>query len=84
MGLEKPSPNRRLPLVDELFLYCCRVAIGMKEKVIADIFGISTTTEQSHHHMDQLPVPCLGVRANLDDKGTSASNNAIKVCPVLS
>ena len=44
MGLEKPSPNRRLPLVDELFLYCCRVAIGMKEKVIADIFGISTTT----------------------------------------
>ncbi|KAL0993707.1 hypothetical protein UPYG_G00112140 [Umbra pygmaea] len=44
MGLEKPSPNRRLQLVDELFLYCCRVAVGMKEKVIADIFGISTTT----------------------------------------
>lgn len=44
MTLEKPSPNRRLALVDELFLYCCRVAVGMKEKVIADIFGISTTT----------------------------------------
>ncbi|KAJ3599090.1 hypothetical protein NHX12_033053 [Muraenolepis orangiensis] len=44
MALEKPSPNRRLQLVDEFFLYCCRVAVGMKEKVIADIFGISTTT----------------------------------------
>ncbi|XP_039518191.1 uncharacterized protein LOC120472185 [Pimephales promelas] len=44
MALEKPSPNRRLALMDELFLYCCRVAVGMKEKVIADIFGISLTT----------------------------------------
>ncbi|XP_067280272.1 uncharacterized protein [Pseudorasbora parva] len=44
MDIEKPSPNRRLALVDELFLYCCRVAVGLKEKVIADIFGISTTT----------------------------------------
>ncbi|XDV26073.1 hypothetical protein PO909_029871 [Leuciscus waleckii] len=44
MALEKPSPNRRLALVDELFLYCCRVAVGMKEKVIADIFGISLST----------------------------------------
>ncbi|KAJ3603663.1 hypothetical protein NHX12_028407, partial [Muraenolepis orangiensis] len=44
MALDKPSPNRRLALVDE-FLYCCRVAVGMKEKVIADIFGISTTTD---------------------------------------
>lgn len=44
MALEKPSPNRKLQLVDELFLYCCRVAVGMKEKVIADIFGVSTTT----------------------------------------
>lgn len=44
MALEKPSPNRRLALVDEHFLYCCRVAVGMKEKVIADIFGLSTTT----------------------------------------
>ncbi|KAG1937635.1 hypothetical protein F2P79_018094 [Pimephales promelas] len=47
MALEKPSPNRRLALVDELFLYCCRVAVGMKEKVIADIFGISLTTVQA-------------------------------------
>ncbi|KAJ3585848.1 hypothetical protein NHX12_012256 [Muraenolepis orangiensis] len=44
MALEKPSPNRRLALLDEFFLYCCRVAVGMEEKVIADIFGISSTT----------------------------------------
>lgn len=44
MEIEKPSPNRRLALVDELFLYCYRVAVSLKEKVLADIFGISTTT----------------------------------------
>ncbi|XP_056334598.1 uncharacterized protein LOC130245848 [Danio aesculapii] len=42
--VDKPGSNRKLALVDELFLYCCRVAAGLKEKVIADIFGISTAT----------------------------------------
>ena len=44
MIIEKPSPNRRLAHVDEPSLYCCRVAVDLKEKVIVDIFGISTTT----------------------------------------
>ncbi|XP_049340578.1 uncharacterized protein LOC125804898 [Astyanax mexicanus] len=44
MEIEKPSPNRRLALVDEFFMYCCRVAVGLKEKVLADIFGVSTAT----------------------------------------
>lgn len=30
--------------MDELFLYCYSVAVGLKEKFLADIFGISTTT----------------------------------------
>ncbi|KAJ8012522.1 hypothetical protein DPEC_G00043700 [Dallia pectoralis] len=35
-----PSPMRRLQLI-EFFLYCCRVAAGLKEKVLADIFQYS-------------------------------------------
>ncbi|XP_048111690.1 THAP domain-containing protein 6 isoform X2 [Alosa alosa] len=33
-----PSPTRRLQLVDEFFLFCCRVAAGLQEKVLADMF----------------------------------------------
>lgn len=39
-----PSPNRRLQLIDEFFMYCCRVAAGLREKVLADIFSVSITT----------------------------------------
>ncbi|XP_073697775.1 uncharacterized protein [Garra rufa] len=36
--------HRSLPLIDEFFLYCCRVSAGLKEKVLADIFKISLST----------------------------------------
>ncbi|XP_067465889.1 uncharacterized protein [Thunnus thynnus] len=39
-----PSPMRRLRLIDEFFLYCCRVAAGLKETVLADIFQVSVST----------------------------------------
>ncbi|XP_076139561.1 uncharacterized protein LOC143122668 [Alosa pseudoharengus] len=49
MGLEaaaqaEPSPQRKLPLIDEFFLYCLRTAVGLKEKVLADMFGVSLST----------------------------------------
>lgn len=39
-----PSPPRSMPLIDEFLMYCMRVAVGMKEQVIADIFQVSITT----------------------------------------
>ena len=39
-----PSPSRKIPVIDEFFIYCCRVAAGLKEQVIADIFQVSTST----------------------------------------
>ncbi|CAM4642494.1 unnamed protein product [Leuciscus chuanchicus] len=39
-----PSPTRRLQLVDEFFLFCCRVAAGLQEKVLADMFQVSVST----------------------------------------
>ncbi|XP_026058515.1 uncharacterized protein LOC113043385 [Carassius auratus] len=47
MGQEaspSPSPARKIQLIDELFMYCCRVAAGLREQVIADIFGVSVAT----------------------------------------
>ncbi|RXN15772.1 zinc finger protein 502-like isoform X2 [Labeo rohita] len=38
------SYHRSLPLIDEFFLYCCRVSAGLQEKVLADIFKISLST----------------------------------------
>uniref|UniRef100_A0A0E9X1L7 Transposase Helix-turn-helix domain-containing protein n=1 Tax=Anguilla anguilla TaxID=7936 RepID=A0A0E9X1L7_ANGAN len=39
-----PSPVHRLQLIDEFFMYCCCVAAGLKEKVLADIFQVSVST----------------------------------------
>lgn len=39
-----PSPQRQLALIDELFMYFLRVAAGLKEKIIADLFNVSMTT----------------------------------------
>ncbi|CAK6982261.1 uncharacterized protein LOC125253136 [Scomber scombrus] len=39
-----PSPNRKIHVIDEFFMYCCRVVVGLKEQVIADIFQTSTST----------------------------------------
>ncbi|XP_056123115.1 uncharacterized protein LOC130101424 [Rhinichthys klamathensis goyatoka] len=47
MGQEaspSPSPARKIQLIDELFMYSCRVAAGLREQVIADIFGVSVAT----------------------------------------
>lgn len=41
------TPVHSLPLMDEFFLYCCRVAAGLKEKVLADIFQIRVSTVSS-------------------------------------
>ncbi|KAI3355224.1 hypothetical protein L3Q82_018087 [Scortum barcoo] len=38
-----PTSPRPLQLIDEFFLYCCRVAAGLKEKVLADIFQVSVS-----------------------------------------
>ncbi|XP_056441490.1 uncharacterized protein LOC130378925 [Gadus chalcogrammus] len=39
-----PSPTRRLQLFDEFFLFCCRIAAGLQEKVLADMFQVSVST----------------------------------------
>lgn len=39
-----PSPEHRLQLIDEFFLYCCHVAAGMKEKALADVFQVDVST----------------------------------------
>lgn len=38
------SHHRSLHLIDEFFLYCCRVSAGLKEKMLADIFKVSLST----------------------------------------
>ena len=43
-AIPTPSPSRKIPVIDEFFIYCCRVATGLKEQVIADIFQVSTST----------------------------------------
>ena len=40
-GCEDPSPPRSMPLIDEFLMYSMRVAVGMKEQVIADMFNVS-------------------------------------------
>ncbi|KAJ8364592.1 hypothetical protein SKAU_G00134230 [Synaphobranchus kaupii] len=39
-----PSPQRKLPIIDEYFMYSLRTAVGLKEKVLADMFGVSVST----------------------------------------
>lgn len=39
-----PSSNRKLHLIDKFLLYCCRVAVALKEKVLADIFRVRVPT----------------------------------------
>ncbi|XP_078804244.1 uncharacterized protein LOC144992347 [Oryzias latipes] len=38
---EEPSPPRIMPLIDEFLMYSMRVAVGMKEQLIADMFNVS-------------------------------------------
>ncbi|XP_074528931.1 uncharacterized protein LOC141792065 [Halichoeres trimaculatus] len=39
-----PSPSRSMPLIDEFFMYSMRIAVGMKEQLIADMFQTSVAT----------------------------------------
>ncbi|XP_051527262.1 uncharacterized protein LOC127425374 [Myxocyprinus asiaticus] len=39
-----PSPHRSLALIDEFLMYCMRVAAGLKEKVLADLFSVNLST----------------------------------------
>ncbi|KAK6293463.1 hypothetical protein J4Q44_G00357890 [Coregonus suidteri] len=39
-----PSPHRKLPLIDELFMFLCRVAAGLQEKTLSTIFEVSLST----------------------------------------
>ncbi|KAI2650564.1 DNA transposase THAP9 [Labeo rohita] len=41
---ETPSPQRKLPLIDELFMFLCRVAAGLLEKTLSSIFEVSLST----------------------------------------
>ncbi|XP_061564142.1 uncharacterized protein LOC133419145 [Cololabis saira] len=40
----RPSRERKLPLVDEFFMFCLHVAVGMREQVLSGMFGVSTST----------------------------------------
>lgn len=39
-----PSPQRKLHLIDELFMFLCRVAAGLQEKILSTIFDVSLST----------------------------------------
>lgn len=39
-----PSPKRKMQLIDEFFMFCLRVAVGLRERVLAEIFKVSTST----------------------------------------
>lgn len=39
-----PSPSRSMPLINEFLMYSMRIAVGMKEQLIADMFQTSVAT----------------------------------------
>uniref|UniRef100_A0AAV2M1U2 Transposase n=1 Tax=Knipowitschia caucasica TaxID=637954 RepID=A0AAV2M1U2_KNICA len=39
-----PALQHQLPLIDECFLFLCRVAAGLKEEALASIFDVSVST----------------------------------------
>ncbi|XP_076864345.1 uncharacterized protein LOC143516556 [Brachyhypopomus gauderio] len=39
-----PSPHRKLGLIDECFLFLCRIAAGLKEQALASMFKVSLST----------------------------------------
>uniref|UniRef100_A0A8C6UDS4 THAP-type domain-containing protein n=1 Tax=Neogobius melanostomus TaxID=47308 RepID=A0A8C6UDS4_9GOBI len=39
-----PSPARSMPMIDEFLMYSFRVAVGMEELLIADMFQVSVAT----------------------------------------
>ncbi|XP_056311273.1 uncharacterized protein si:cabz01071907.1 [Danio aesculapii] len=62
---ETPNPEPELPLVDELFLFLCRVVTGLQEKTLSSIFEVSlvtvnrvilTWTSYLHQVLESLPL----------------------------
>ncbi|XP_030585679.1 uncharacterized protein LOC115780561 [Archocentrus centrarchus] len=41
---ETPSPHHKLLLIDECFLFLCRIAAGLKEQALASMFKVSLPT----------------------------------------
>lgn len=41
---EIASPQQKLPLIDEFFMFLCRVAAGLQEKTLSSIFEVSLST----------------------------------------
>ncbi|XP_034555423.1 uncharacterized protein si:cabz01071907.1 [Notolabrus celidotus] len=39
-----PSPQPELPLIDELFMFLCRVAAGIQERTLSSIFDVSVSS----------------------------------------
>ncbi|XP_056313043.1 uncharacterized protein LOC130228638 [Danio aesculapii] len=39
-----PSPKRKMQPIDEFFMFCLCVAVGLRERVLAEIFQVSTST----------------------------------------
>lgn len=46
-ALGTPGPERELALVDECFLFLCRIAAGLEEQALASMFSISLSTVKS-------------------------------------
>lgn len=76
---ETPNPERGLPLVDELFLFLCRVVTGLQEKTLSSIFEVSlvtvnrvilTWTSYLHQVLEALPLWMTReqVQATMPDK----------------
>ncbi|KAK0148992.1 DNA transposase THAP9 [Merluccius polli] len=39
-----PSPQRKLELIDELFMFLCRIAAGLQERTLSSLFEVSVST----------------------------------------
>ncbi|KAK0142241.1 THAP domain-containing protein 2 [Merluccius polli] len=71
MGLEAmaetgPSPQRKLPLIDEFFLYCLHTAVGLKEKILGQMPLWLTRGEVRRRQPQKFREFCPDVRVILD------------------
>ncbi|XP_063073961.1 uncharacterized protein LOC134464447 [Engraulis encrasicolus] len=82
-----PNPSHGMPLLSEFLIYSMRVAVGMKEQVIADMFQTSAatvnqlTTTWAHYLFFVLGTPSLWV--SRDKIRSVAPDEVKKHCPNL-